>query len=79
YTRNWGNYAATEYGGPFDKVESCFSMLAEVTWRPQRKVLFGWEAGVSVAADSGSLLGGNFGVMLNISKTGWLNLKRNKR
>lgn len=79
YTRNWGNYAATEYGGPFDKVEDCFSMMAEVTWRPQRKTFSGWEAGVAVAADTGSLLGGNFGVMLTVSKTGWLNLKRNKR
>ncbi|MDE7189517.1 MAG: hypothetical protein K2N96_05165, partial [Muribaculaceae bacterium] len=79
YTRNWGNYAATEYGGPFDKVEDCFSMLAELTWRPQRRKLYGWEAGVAFAADGGSLLGGNFGIMLNISKTGWLNFKRTKR
>lgn len=77
WTSNWGNYA-TDQSGPFDKVEHNFSALAEVSWRPQRGRLAGWEATVGIAGDRGALLGNNYGVMLTVGKSGWINLKRKK-
>lgn len=64
YTRNWGTYWY-----PLPEVQNNFSALLEVTWKPAR--LKGWEGSLSVAGDTGSLLGNNFGVGIRIAKTGW--------
>lgn len=78
-TRNWGNYAATEYGGPLDKVETTCSLLAEVTWRPASRSLRGWEATLGIAGDTGGLTGRNLGMMLTIGKRGWWNFTSKRK
>lgn len=65
YTRSWGTYS-----NPTRNVVSSFNMLAELTWRPAR--LKGWSGTLSVGADWGKLTGRSSGVMLSISKSGWL-------
>ncbi len=64
YNQSWGTYDE-----PLKKVESDFSLLAEVKWHPRR--LKGWEGSISFAFDAGSLLGHSYGAMLTISKTGF--------
>lgn len=64
HTRSWGTY---EY--PARRVESDFSLLAEVKYHPAR--LKGWEGSFSFGFDSGSLLGHNYGVAIGITKTGF--------
>jgi hypothetical protein len=64
HTRSWGVYSS-----PNEKVESDFSLLAEVKYHPAR--LKGWEGALSFAFDAGSLLGHNYGVGITISKSGF--------
>lgn len=73
YSRNWGRY-----GEPFKNVENNYNLLIQLDYRPRR--LAGWEGKLAFAMDRGGLLGRNYGVMLNISKTGWLFApKKNKK
>lgn len=64
HTRSWGTYAVANR-----KVESNFSMLAEVKYHPAR--LKGWEGKLSFGFDGGSLIGHSYGVGIGISKTGF--------
>jgi len=66
YTRNWGTYHR-----PLPEMQTNFSALLEVTWRPKK--LKGWEGSLSIAGDRGTLISNNFGVGIKISKSGWLN------
>lgn len=77
-TRNWGNYAATEYGGALPAVETTWSAMLELTWRPQSHLLDGWHLTAALAGDTGELTGRNFGLMLTLGRTGWLKTKRKK-
>lgn len=72
YSRNWGTYYK-----PYPEVLDNFNGLLEVNWKPRK--LDGWNATLGVAGDGGDLLGKSFGIMLSISKTGWLGLNRKHR
>ena len=66
YSRNWGSYHI-----PLPEVEDCFSMLAEIKWRPQSiRALRGWEGSLSIGADGGDMPGNSFGMRLSVSRTG---------
>ncbi|MBD5270501.1 MAG: capsule assembly Wzi family protein [Bacteroides sp.] len=65
YSRNWGTY-----NYPLEQEQDNFNALAEVTWTPKK--LKGWQGTLSLAGDSGPLMGKSFGVGICISKTGWL-------
>lgn len=65
YSRNWGTY-----NYPLEQEQDNFNALAEVTWTPKK--LKGWQGTLSLAGDSGPLMGKSFGVGIRISKTGWL-------
>ncbi len=66
YSRNWGSYHI-----PLPEVEDCFSMLAEIKWRPQSiRALRGWEGTLSIGADGGDMPGNSFGMRLSVSRTG---------
>lgn len=71
YSRNWGTY-----GLPFKEVENNYNLLLQVNYKPKK--LRGWEGKLAFAADRGALLGRNYGVMINISKTGWLFKPKNR-
>ncbi|MCM1369192.1 MAG: capsule assembly Wzi family protein [Candidatus Amulumruptor caecigallinarius] len=64
YNRSWGTYKL-----PLKKIESSFSWLAEVKYRP--KTLKGWEGSLSFSMDAGSLLGHSYAALLTVSKTGF--------
>lgn len=69
YSRHSGTYER-----PLDhKMDNC-NLLAEVTWSP--KSLQGWQGSLSIAGDTGKLLGKSFGIGIKISKTGWLSFKK---
>ena len=72
FSRNWGTYAA-----PLEREMDNFNALAEVTWKPA--ALKGWEGTISVAGDSGPLMGKSLGVGIKISKSGWFDFKKRKR
>lgn len=65
YSRSWGTYDQ-----PNSYVKRNLNGLLEVTWHPRR--LSGWAGCIGIGADGGSLLGKSAGVMLTISKSGWL-------
>ena len=65
YSRSWGTYDQ-----PNSYVKRNLNGLLEVTWHPRR--LSGWSGCIGIGADGGSLLGKSAGVMLTISKSGWL-------
>lgn len=65
YTKSWGTYSH-----PFLDPRENFSWLAEVNYHPAS--LPGWNASLSLAMDHGSLIGKSFGLMLSISKSGWI-------
>lgn len=68
-TRSWGTYQIVQ-----DQVRHNFNALFELTWRPE--CLRGWEGTLSLAGDSGALLGRSFGAMVGIRKTGWFFKKK---
>lgn len=73
YSKNWGTY-----DNPYPEVKDFFGMLLQIQYHPRR--LKGWEGSLSYAMDGGTLVGHNYGIMINISKTGWLFApKKNKR
>lgn len=65
YNRSWGTY-----GIPTSQVLHGYNLLLEATWRPAR--LKGWSGTLSLGADWGKLTGRSRGMMLSISKSGWL-------
>lgn len=65
YNRSWGTY-----GFPTSQVLHGYNLLLEATWRPAR--LKGWSGTLSLGADWGKLTGCSRGMMLSISKSGWL-------
>lgn len=65
YNRSWGTY-----GFPTSQVLHGYNLLLEATWRPAR--LKGWSGTLSLGADWGKLTGRSRGMMLSISKSGWL-------
>lgn len=65
YSRNWGTYSI-----PYKEAKNNYNLLLQVNYKPKK--LAGWEGKLAFAMDRGSLLGHNYGVMINISKTGWL-------
>lgn len=71
FSRNWGTYQV-----PLEREMDNFNALAEVTWKPKK--LRGWEGSLSVAGDSGPLLGKSLGVGIRISKTGWFGFGKRK-
>lgn len=73
YQKSWGTYEI-----PFAEPKKSFNLLAEVNYTPHK--LKGWSADLAFGLDAGSLIGNSYGVMLKISKTGWLfGPKHNKR
>ena len=62
FTRNFGTFSH-----PFDERRDQWSWMAEVT---APVGLFGLEAGVTVAADLGSMYGDNLGIMFSVRKRG---------
>ena len=72
FQKSWGTYEV-----PFAEPKRSVNFLAEVTYTPRK--LKGWRADLAFGADAGSLIGKSYGVMLKISKTGWLfGPKKNK-
>ncbi len=65
YTRSWGSYFF-----PTPDIVHNFNALVELTYAPHQ--LPGWSGRVSFGADGGRLLGKSVGVMVTISKKGWL-------
>lgn len=65
YQKSWGTYDV-----PFKDPKDSFNLLVEAQYKPKK--LRGWEADLSFGLDTGSLIGRSCGVMLRISKTGWL-------
>lgn len=72
YQKSWGTYTV-----PFANPEKSFNLMAELSYSPAK--LKGWKADVAFGMDRGSLLGNNTGVMLRISKTGWLFAPKHKK
>lgn len=67
YQRSWGHYDL-----PFKEVEDSYSMLLQLNFTP--KAIPGWRFEAAYAMDLGnlSLIGKNYGLMLSISKSGWI-------
>lgn len=69
--KSWGTYEK-----PFPETKTSFNLMAEVNYTPRR--FPGWKADLAFGMDAGSLIGNSYGVMLKISKTGWLFGPKNK-
>lgn len=65
HTLNWGTYSH-----PLPEVMNNLNGLLELNWHPQK--LNGWYGGITLAFDSGNLLGKSFGVGLTIGKNGFI-------
>lgn len=65
YNRSWGTYE-----DPTAHVMHAFSWLINTTITPRQ--WDGWNIGLSIAGDTGSLLGKSTGAMLTLTKTGWI-------
>ena len=65
YNRSWGTYDE-----PTNHVMHDFSWLIDATFSPQK--WDGWKIGLSIAGDTGSLMGKSTGAMLTLTKTGWI-------
>ncbi len=72
YTRNWGTYYQ-----PLPEMQTNFSGLIEVTWHPAK--FKGWEGSLSIAGDTGNLIGNNLGFGIKIAKTGWIPFGKKKK
>lgn len=65
YQRSWG-----QYDMPFKEVKDSYNLLLQLNLTPTS--LPGWRAEVAYAMDLGDLVGRNYGLMLSVSKTGWI-------
>lgn len=65
WSRHWGTYSH-----PLPDPENSFNFLAEVKYAPVK--LRGWQGGLAVAADGGSLFGRSVALQITISKTGFI-------
>ena len=65
YNRSWGTYDE-----PTNHVMHDFSWLIDATFSPQK--WDGWKIGLSIAGDTGSLMGKSTSAMLTLTKTGWI-------
>lgn len=66
YLKTWGGY-----NHPFTEVKDMFNILAEVSWKPECKLLKGWQGSVGLSMDRGDLIGHNYGVQFSISRSGF--------